>query len=76
MIIEENDEIQEELDLIQSLQLLYEFGINLLPMQGTVYIFHYNFNKSIHSDIDKDVYFLYTCVIVMKFLIQSFSILT
>ncbi|XP_075215601.1 NBAS subunit of NRZ tethering complex-like isoform X2 [Lycorma delicatula] len=33
LIIEENEDIQEELDLIQSLQILHEFGVNLLPMQ-------------------------------------------
>ena len=38
LITDENEEIEEHLDLIASLQLLSDFGVNMLPVQGTFYI--------------------------------------
>lgn len=34
LITEDNPDIQEELDLIASLQVLNDFGVDLLPVQG------------------------------------------
>jgi hypothetical protein len=38
LITDENEEIEEHLDLIAALQLLSDFGVNMLPVQGTFYI--------------------------------------
>ena len=34
LITDENEEIKELLDLIAALQLLSDFGVNMLPVQG------------------------------------------
>jgi len=34
LITDENEEIKEQLDLIAALQLLSDFGVNMLPVQG------------------------------------------
>lgn len=34
LIVDRNDEIQEELDLISSLNLLSDFNVSVLPVQG------------------------------------------
>ena len=34
LITDENEEIKEQLDLIAALQLLNDFGVNVLPVQG------------------------------------------
>jgi hypothetical protein len=39
IITDENEDIKEQLDLIVALQLLCDFGVNMLPVQGIVYIY-------------------------------------
>jgi hypothetical protein len=39
LITDENEEIEELLDLIAALQLLSDFGVNMLPVQGIFHIY-------------------------------------
>jgi hypothetical protein len=34
LITDKNEEVNEQLDLIAALQLLSDFGVNMLPVQG------------------------------------------
>lgn len=38
LVTDDNDEIEQEKDLIESLRLLHGFGVSMLPIQGVFFV--------------------------------------